>query len=157
MNHEFTVAEDGHVTTQSIHLIVDEIPESLRYIEQSGRQWHKAIWVNTTPVSQTFVTMRLHDGKILSAQTNSTILRILALKYAINLNRNCSDEENTTNLKNLKSMFSVFSEEKQQTEYNILYNQWLNDHRDNFELIGRLNWVNTESIVSCSSNDIVVI
>jgi hypothetical protein len=157
MNHEFTVAEDGHVTTQSIHLIIDEIPESLRYIEQSGRQWHKAIWLNTTPVSLTFVTMKLHDGKILSAQTTSTILRILALKYAINLFRNCSDEENTTNLKDLKSMFTTFSEEKQQTEYNNLYNQWLNDHRENFELIGSLNWVNTESIVSCSSNDILVI
>ena len=157
MNHEFTVADDGHVTTQSVHLIVDEIPESLRYIEQSGRQWHKATWLNAQPVTQPFVTMRLHDGKTLSAQTTPTILRALALKYALNVDRDCSEDENTTNLKDLKNMFSVFSDNKQQTEYNNLYNQWLNDHRDNFELIGCLNWVNTETIVSCSSNDVLII
>jgi hypothetical protein len=156
MNHEFTVADDGHVTTQSVHLIVDEIPESLRYIEQSGRQWHKAIWLNAESVAQPFVTMRLHDGKTLSAQTTPTILRILALKYALNVNRDCSEEENTTNLKDLKNMFGGFSDDKQETEYTNLYDQWLNDHRDNFELIGCLNWVNTEPIVSCSSNDVLV-
>jgi hypothetical protein len=101
--------------------------------------------------------MRLHDGKTLSAQTTSTILRTLALKYALNLHRNCSDEENTTNLKNLKNMFSAFSEDKQQAEYINLYDQWLNDHRDNFELIGCLNWVNTEPIVAFSSNDVLII
>ena len=157
MNHEFTVADDGHVTTQSVHLIVDEIPASLRYIEQSGRQWHKAIWINAQTMTQPFVTMRLHDGKTLSAQTTPTILRTLALKYALNLNRDCSEEENTTNLNDLKSMFSAFSDNRQQTEYDNLYNQWLNDHRDNFELIGSLNWVNTEPIVSCASNDVLII
>jgi hypothetical protein len=157
MNHEFNVADDGCVTTQSVHLIVDEIPQSLRYIEQSGRQWHKAIWLNADPTTQTFVTMKLHDGKTLSAQTTSTILRTLALKYALNLHGNCSDEENTNNLKDLKNMFSAFSEDKQQTEYINLYDQWLNDHRNNFELIGSLNWVNTEPIVACSSNDVLVI
>ena len=156
MNHEFNVADDGHVTTQSVHLIVDEIPESLRYIEQSGRQWHKAIWLGTQSVAQPFVTMRLHDGKTLSAQTTPTILRILALKYVLNVNRDCSEEENSTNLKDLKSMFSAFSDVKQETEYTNLYDQWLNDHRDNFELIGCLNWVNTEPIISCSSNDVLV-
>ena len=157
MNHEFTVVEEGHISTQSVHLIVDEIPESLRYIEQSGRQWHKATWLGTQPVAKPFVTMKLHDGKTLSAQTTPTILRILAVKYALNVNRDCSEEENSTNLKDLKNMFGGFSDDKQQTEYENLYDQWLNDYRDNFELIGSLNWVNTEPIVACSSNDVLVI
>jgi hypothetical protein len=157
MNHTFNVVEDGHVDTQSVHLIVDEILESLRYIEQSGRQWHKATWLNAEAVVPSFVTMRLHDGKTLSAQTSPTILRALALKYTLNVNRDCSEEENTTNLKDLKNMFNTFSNDKQQTEYNNLYTQWLNEYRDNFDLIGSLNWVNTESIVACSSNDVLII
>jgi len=158
MNHEFTVADDGHVTTQSVHLIIDEIPESLRYIEQSGRQWHKATWLyKKNQKTQEFNTMRLHDGKTLSAQTTGTVLRALALKYAVNLHNNFSEEENITDLKKLEKMLSGLSEEKQNNEYNNLYNEWMYGNRENFELIGCINWNNTEPILLCSSNDILII
>jgi hypothetical protein len=158
MNHPFTVADGGHVTTQSVHLIVDEIPESLRYIEQSGRQWHKATWLyKKNQKTQEFNTMRLHDGKTLSAQTTGTVLRALALKYAVNLYKNFSEEENITDLKKLEKMLSGLSEEKQNNEYNNLYNEWMYGNRENFELIGCLNWNHTESIASCSSNDVLLI
>ena len=157
MNHTFNVVNDAHINIESVHLIVDEIPESLRYIEQSGRQWHKVTWLNAEAVVPSIVAMKLSDGKTISAQTTPTILRVLSLKYAINCKNNYSEKDNITNLNNLKNMFNSFTEEKQENEYNNLYTEWITEHRDNFTLIGSLNWNHTEPIVTCSSNDILVV
>jgi hypothetical protein len=156
MNHPYNVVEDGQITMQSVHLIVDEIPVSLRYIEQSGNQWHKAMPLYNK-ANKTYVMMKLTNYKILAASTSSYTLRYLALIHTSNLSKNMSDNESKATLATLKKTFENQSEDTQKTTYTNLYNNLITAHRESFDLIGQLNWVHTEPIVECSANDVLVL
>jgi lysine/ornithine N-monooxygenase len=156
MNHPYNVVEDGQITIQSVHLIENEIPESLRYIEQSGNQWHKATALHKQKVN-TFITMKMVNNTTLAATTTPLTLRYLALIHTANLYKNMSENESKTTLLALKKTFENLSEDTQKTTYETLYNNVLNSHRSSFELIGQLNWTNTEPIFKHSANDVLIL
>jgi hypothetical protein len=157
MNHPYNVVEDGQITMQSVHLIEDEIPESLRYIEQSGNQWHKATPLHNKQKVNTFITMKMVNNTTLAATTTPLTLRYLALIHTANLYKNMSENESKTTLVALKKTFENLSEDTQKTTYETLYNNVLNSHRSSFELIGWLNWTNTEPILEYSTNDVLIL
>lgn len=156
MNHPYNVVEDGQITIQSVHLIENEIPESLRYIEQSGNQWHKALPLHTQK-DNAFITMKMVNNTTLAASTTPLTLRYLALIHTGNLYKNMSENESKTTLVALKKTFENLSEDVQKSTYETLYKNVLNSHRSSFELIGQLNWINTEPIVEHSTNDVLVL
>lgn len=157
MNHPYNVVEDGQVTMQSVHLIVDEIPVSLRYIEQSGNQWHKAVPLHNKNTVNTFMTMKMVNNTTLAATTTPLTLRYLALIHTTNLYKNMSENESKTTLVALKKTFENLSEDTQKTTYTDLYTNVLKSHRSSFELIGQLNWINSEPILECEANDVLIL
>jgi hypothetical protein len=157
MNHPYNIVEDGQITMQSVHLIVDEIPESLRYIEQSGNQWHKATLLHNKQKVNTFITMKMVNNTTLAASTTPLTLRYLALIHTANLYKNMSENESKTTLLALKKTFENLSEDTQKTTYETLYNNVLNSHRSSFGLIGQLNWINTEPVLEYSANDVLIL
>ena len=144
MNHAYNVIEDGNVIAESVHLICDEIPTNLRYIEQSGNEWHK---VDNRTVSKKNLLMRLVNNKILSAFTTPLTLRYLALT-------SLSSTEQP--LDQLKKTFENLSTNEQKMVYTNLYTTALNNHRSDFDLIGKIHWIHTENIVECSENSVIV-
>jgi len=152
----FTIVEDGHVTSQTVNLIVDEIPSSLRYIEQSGSQWHKAVLLNGHSNKQ-HLSMRLADYKIMSALTDPVTLRYLAMNYTTFLLKGHNHNEAITNVTNLKDEFEEDSATNRQTRYTNLYNSLLKNHRNSFEFIGFLHFVNTEEIHVTSGTNVLVL
>ena len=156
MNHPYNVVEDGQITMQSVHLIVDEIPSSLRYIEQSGNQWHKATLLPNKKVGK-FFAMKMVNNTTLAATTTPLTLRYLALIHTVNLHKNMSENESKVTLVALKKTFENLSEDTQKNTYETLYTNVLNKHRVSFDLIGQLNWIHTEPVLEYSTNDVLIL
>ena len=156
MNHPYNVVEDGKITVESVHLIENEIPSSLRYIEQSGNQWHKAVPLHQPKKVRTHLMMRIFNN-ILAASTTPLTLRYLALNHTENLHRNIPANESIAALVELRKTFEEYSEETQMTLYNQYYNNLLNTYRSSFLVIGWFNWIITEPIVECSENDVIIV
>ena len=68
-----------------------------------------------------------------------------------------SDNESKETLVALKKTFEDLSEDTQKNTYNVLYTNVLKSHRSSFDLIGQLNWVNTEPILEYSTNDVLIL
>jgi hypothetical protein len=145
MNHVYNVIEDGSTTVEEVHLICDEIPTSLRYIEQSGNQWHKA---DNRSSNKKYLMMKMLNNKILSAFTTPLTMRYLALV-------SISDIQQPIN--ELKVTFENLSMNEQKMIYTNLYSILLDNHRADFEFIGKIHWIHTEHIVECSENNVIVI
>lgn len=156
MNHPYNVVEDGKITVESVHLIENEIPSSLRYIEQSGNQWHKAVPLHQPKKARTHLMMRIFNST-LAASTTPLTLRYLALNHTENLHRNIPANESIAALVELRKNFEAHSEETQMSLYTQYYNNLLSSYRNTFLVIGWFNWVNTEPIVECSENDIILV
>jgi hypothetical protein len=156
INHPYNVVEDGKITVESVHLIENEIPSSLRYIEQSGNQWHKAVPLHQPKKARTHLMMRIFNST-LAASTTPLTLRYLALNHTENLHRNISANESIAALVELRKNFEAHSEETQMTLYTQYYNNLLSSYRNTFLVIGWFNWVNTEPIVECSENDVILV
>ena len=151
----YNTVEDGHVTTQSVHLIPDEIPNSLRYIEQSGSQWHKVVPLHRP--AKFYLSMKLANAMNMSALTDPHTLRYLAVAYTTLLHKGLSHNEAITKIKDLKAAFENYSNIDKQTKYQNYYNTLLTNHRDSFEFIGNLNWLNTEVIHAAAPADVLVL
>jgi hypothetical protein len=149
----FNTVEDGHVTTQSVHLIPDEIPASLRFIEQSGSQWHKAVSLNKP--AKLFLTMKLANDSSMSALTDPISLRYLAITYTTLLHKDMSHNDAMNEIKNLKTDFENNSITDRQVKYINYYNTLLTNHRQDFFFIGNLHWIATEDIHTVSPTDIL--
>lgn len=145
MNHVYNVIEDGSTTAEEVHLICDEIPTSLRYIEQSGNQWHKA---DNRSSNKKYLMMKMLNNKILSAFTTPLTMRYLALV-------SISDIQQPIN--ELKVTFENLSMNEQKMIYTNLYSILLDNHRADFEFIGKIHWIHTENIVECSENNVIII
>jgi hypothetical protein len=57
----------------------------------------------------------------------------------------------------LKVTFENLSMNEQKMIYTNLYSILLDNHRADFEFIGKIHWIHTEHIVECSENNVIVI
>ena len=156
MNDPYNVVEDGKITMESVHLIENEIPSSLRYIEQSGNQWHKAVPLHLPNKARTHLMMKVFNNTLVASTTPLT-LRYLALHHTENLHKNISAKESIEALVELRKNFENHSEETQTILYTQYYNHLLSTYRGLFLVIGWFNWINTEPIVECSENDVILV
>lgn len=155
MRDVFNTVEDGHVTTQSVHLIPDEIPNSLRYIEQSGSQWHKAVSLHRQVKS--FLSMKLSNNLNMSALTDPLTLRYLAIAYTTLLYKGLSHTDAMNEMKNLKAAFENNSTLDKEVHYKNYYNTLLTNHRQDFNFVGSLHWINTENIQTITNTNVLVL
>jgi hypothetical protein len=155
LRDSFTTVEDGHITTQSVHLITDEIPDTLRYIEQSGSQWHKAVLLNH-PVNSV-VSMKIANNLNFSALTDICTLRYLAIVYTTLLHKGVSHNQAISSLKNVKADFETYSFAEKHLRYTNYYNSLLTENRQDFTFIGSLHWLHTEDIHTVNQNDILIL
>jgi len=172
LNHEFSVVENN--TTQSVHLITNEIPDTVRLIQQGAKTWHHIPTTNRhrapinlyqTPPRQirnnilapppllrerNLMSLKLpNDHKIILATTNENIVRFLSLYFLV-LKAETDMQTNEINMriKAKQRILNHMTEERIATEYTNYANTMIAEHRNNFALVGQLMWVMQEPVTT---------
>ena len=172
LNREFSVIENN--TTQSVHLITNEIPDTVQAIQQDSKTWHRIPTTNRrratvnpyqTPPRQirhelvapppllrerNLMSLKLpNNHQIILATTNENIVRFLSLYFLV-LKAETDMQTNEINLriKAKQRILNCMTDERIANEYSNYANTMIAEHRNNFALVGQLMWVMQEPVTT---------